>query len=39
VRDDSDQLKQREASTAQAVRMAMGLEPAAFSKYLKDLTR
>ncbi|SOO32746.1 conserved hypothetical protein [Xanthomonas citri pv. fuscans] len=39
VRDDHEQLRQREASTAQAVRMAMGSEPAAFTKYLNDLNR
>ncbi|MBB4604134.1 hypothetical protein GGR60_002692 [Xanthomonas arboricola] len=39
MRDDREQLLQREASMAQAVRMAMGAEPAAFSKYLDDLNR
>ncbi|UXA48532.1 hypothetical protein M0D44_20020 [Xanthomonas prunicola] len=39
VRDDHEQLQQHEASTAQAVRMAMGSEPAAFTKYLDNLTR
>ncbi len=39
VRDDREQLLLREASTAQAVRMAMGAEPAAFMKYLDDLNR
>ncbi|UZB30915.1 hypothetical protein [Xanthomonas phaseoli] len=38
VRDDRERLRQREASMAHAVRMAMGMEPAAFSKYLNDLT-
>ncbi|MCW1981574.1 hypothetical protein FHY25_001490 [Xanthomonas arboricola] len=39
MRDDRAQLQQHEAATAYAVRMAMGLEPAAFTKYLNDLTR
>ncbi|NIJ91874.1 uncharacterized protein GlcG (DUF336 family) [Xanthomonas campestris] len=39
VRDDRYQLQQREASMAQAVRMARGAEHAAFTKYLNDLTR
>jgi len=39
ARDDRSRRHQQEAATANAVRMAMGAEPAAFSKYLNDLTR
>ncbi|EGD10501.1 hypothetical protein XVE_1160 [Xanthomonas vesicatoria ATCC 35937] len=39
ARHDRAQWHQQEAATATAVRMAMGAEPAAFTKYLNDLTR
>ncbi|WP_221175828.1 hypothetical protein, partial [Xanthomonas vasicola] len=39
ARDERTQQRQQQAATAEAVRMAMGAEPAAFTKYLNDLIR
>ncbi|WP_372177464.1 hypothetical protein ACCQ23_21180 [Xanthomonas axonopodis pv. phyllanthi] len=39
ARDERTQQRQQQAATAEAVRMAMGGEPAAFTKYLNDLIR